>query len=79
MKKLIEWYDKALKIDSDYVYALTGKGSALDSLEKHEEAIVWYDKALKFRPDYTVVQVNKKFALEHLSKQKVHSDKDNQI
>ena len=43
-QEAIEWYDKALKIDPNYVDALNNKGIALNNLGKYQEAIEWYDK-----------------------------------
>ena len=50
-QEAIEWYDKALKIDPNNVFALNNKGLALSNLGKYEEAIEWFDKALKIDPN----------------------------
>ena len=55
----IEYYDKALAIDPDYVNALANKGLALYNLERHLEAIEYYDKALAIDPDYVNALANK--------------------
>ena len=46
----INWFDKALEVDSKDVYALTNKGVALDKLGKKMEAFTWVDKALAIDP-----------------------------
>ena len=34
-------YNKALQIDSNYLYAWYNKGNALNNLEQYEKAIEW--------------------------------------
>ena len=57
-KYAIEEYDKALKIDPNYVDALSKKGKALNNLGKYQEAIEWYDKTLNIDPN-NVFALNK--------------------
>ena len=59
---------KLLAIDPNYTEALNGKGLALDSLGKYEEAITWYDKALGIDPNYMYSLYNKGLALSTLKK-----------
>ena len=51
-QEAIEWYDKALAINPNDVYALYSKGGALHGLGRYQEAIEWYDKALAINPSY---------------------------
>ena len=50
--KAIEYYDKALAIDSKNVDAWINKGSAFDGLGKYDEAIRCVDKALEIDEKY---------------------------
>ncbi len=58
----IRYYDKALEIDPEYVYAWNGKGCALDYLRRYDEAIRCYDKALEIGPKYEFVKKNREIA-----------------
>ena len=62
-EEAIEWYDKALEIDSKYLHALIYKGLALKNLDKFEESIAWYDKALAIQPKDVSALTNKGSAL----------------
>ena len=42
--RLIEYFDKALRIKPDDAVALNNKGSALYNLGKYNEAIEYFDK-----------------------------------
>ena len=45
-------YDQALEKESRSADAWTGKGTALQYLEKYAEALVCYDRALEIRPGH---------------------------
>ena len=64
----MEWYDKAIKIDPDYVSAYVSKGSILEILGKYKEAITWYDKAIKIDPDYVSAHDGKRKVQRSLDK-----------
>ena len=49
-----------------YVYALTGKGTALGSLGNLTGAILYYDKALAIQPNDTYALTSKGLALDNL-------------
>jgi tetratricopeptide (TPR) repeat protein len=49
-KNAIFCFDKVLENDANSMLALSGKGFALEYLNKHIEAIPYYDKALKLYP-----------------------------
>ncbi|MBW9221687.1 protein kinase [Methanothermococcus sp. SCGC AD-155-C09] len=55
----IECYDKALKIDPNYVDAWYNKGVALKNLGKYNEAIMCYDRVLEIDPGYVKAWNNK--------------------
>jgi tetratricopeptide (TPR) repeat protein len=55
----MQYYDKALIIDPNFVEALSNKGLALDNLGRSEEAIQYYDKALVIDPDFVDALNNK--------------------
>ncbi len=44
-------YDKALKINPDYLEALQGKSDALLALKRYSEALNTYEKAIQINPD----------------------------
>ena len=49
-QEAIEYYDKAIEIDANFIDAQISKGWALDGLGKYKEAIEYYDKALDIDP-----------------------------
>lgn len=51
LEKAVEYYTKALEIDSKYADAWMRKGLALDNLKRYEEAIKCYDKVLEIDPE----------------------------
>ena len=51
-KEAIQYFDKALAIDPNYVIALNGKGNALNNLGNYTQAVQYYDKALAIDPNY---------------------------
>ncbi|MGB6527680.1 MAG: tetratricopeptide repeat protein [Candidatus Nitrosopolaris sp.] len=65
----IEYYDKALAIQSNDTYALTNKGTALEHLGNYTGAIEYYDKALAINPKDKAVLDNKAAANEQYQKQ----------
>jgi tetratricopeptide (TPR) repeat protein len=66
----IEWYDKAIEINPNYVDAWNNKGIALEYSGKHKEAIEYYDKALQLDPKYVDAWNNKGLALYNSGKHK---------
>jgi tetratricopeptide (TPR) repeat protein len=46
----LEYCEKALKINPDYVYAISYKGKLLLLLKKYEESLKWYNKAIELDP-----------------------------
>ncbi|MGN6708630.1 MAG: tetratricopeptide repeat protein [Candidatus Nitrosocosmicus sp.] len=55
----IALFNKALSIDSNYVFALYDKGNALDNLGNHTGAKAYYTKALITDPRYIPELTNK--------------------
>jgi len=43
--------DRALKIEPNYVYAISYKAKLFLLLKNYEESLNWYDKALKIEPN----------------------------
>jgi len=46
----LEYCEKALKINPNYVYAISYKGKLLLLLKKYEESLKCYNKALELEP-----------------------------
>ena len=67
-KQAIEWYNKALAIDSEDVSALRQKGWALYKLGKNKQAIEWYNKALAIDPNNVIALDSKGEILMNLRK-----------
>ncbi|RIE07131.1 tetratricopeptide repeat protein, partial [Candidatus Cryosericum odellii] len=65
----------ALKLDPRNAITWSNKGASLDSLGRHEEAIVCYDEALRLDPRDAVTWSNKALAEDRLSRwrEAVHS------
>ena len=66
--KAIEYFDKAIDLNPNYIYAYLFKGLALCLLDKEEEAIQCFDKAIALNPDNALAYNNKGFALKILGK-----------
>ena len=55
----ISYYDKAISIDPNNIYAYTAKGNVLYWLGKYDEAISYYDKGLAINPKDSTILSNK--------------------
>ena len=64
----IDYYDNALRQDSNNLDLLFNKAYSLAELGKFNEAIKWYDKALRIKPDDVDALNNKGWALYNLGK-----------
>jgi tetratricopeptide (TPR) repeat protein len=69
LREAIDWYDNAIKQDSNNFDLLFNKAYSLGELDKYNEAIEYYDKALKVKPDYIHSLYNKRLALDELEKE----------
>lgn len=68
LEKAIDYYNKAIEIDSKYAKAWTNRGLALSDLAKYEEALRSYDKAIEIDPKYARAWSNRGLALSDLAK-----------
>ncbi|MEW5761227.1 MAG: tetratricopeptide repeat protein, partial [Candidatus Thermoplasmatota archaeon] len=66
LKNALEFYDKAIRLKSDYGEAWLNKGSVLDDLERYNEAIEAYNKALSILPKNEMGWYNKGVIYLHL-------------
>ena len=64
----IEYYDKALTIDPENLFALNNKGASLNYLGMYTEAIKYLDKALAINSEYDYALSNKGMSLAGLGK-----------
>jgi tetratricopeptide (TPR) repeat protein len=64
----IQFYDRALEIDPNYIDALDGKGYVLDNLARYDEAITYCDKVLAIDPNNIDALINKGVALNGLAR-----------
>jgi len=64
----ITYFDKALAINPNDVYALTSKGLAVGGLGKNNESITYFDKALAINPNDVYALSSKGLALARLGK-----------
>ena len=74
----MENFDKALNLKANYQEAWNNKGSILNKLKRHEEAIAHFDVALSLKPDYAECWSNKAHTLNELKQFKealAHSNK----
>jgi tetratricopeptide (TPR) repeat protein len=55
----LQFFDRALEIDSENYLAWANKGLILKTLEKVEEALLCYNRALRINPEYITVWYNK--------------------
>jgi tetratricopeptide (TPR) repeat protein len=63
------YFDKALSIDPNDKFALTGKDESLDNLGNYSQAIPYLDKALAIDPNFKVALDNKQATLSKTSPQ----------
>jgi tetratricopeptide (TPR) repeat protein len=62
-QQAIEYFDRVLAIEPNFLEALNYKGVALLDLRRHQEAIEYYDRALAIDPNYLEALNNKGNAL----------------
>jgi len=48
----VEYWSKAIKINSNYIEAYNGRGNALIKLKKLDDAIINFNQAIKINPNY---------------------------
>jgi len=60
--------EKALDVNSNFVYALSYKGKILVSLKRYTEAISCYDKVLEIDPDNRRAAYHREKAKEKVAK-----------
>lgn len=66
----VKYFDVVLALEPNNIYALNGKGYALNGLKKYKMAIKWFDEALKINPNYVTALFNKGFAYHNLNHKK---------
>ena len=49
-KEAVEWYDKVLALEPNFIVSLNNKGVALANLGYYKDALKWYDYSLKQIP-----------------------------
>ena len=67
-EEAIEWYNKSIDLNSNYISAFYNKALALTRLKKNEEAIDFFDQVIKINPKYISALSSKGIALMHLNK-----------
>ncbi|WP_135606898.1 tetratricopeptide repeat protein, partial [Methanococcoides sp. NM1] len=65
--KALEYFDKALEINPDYVDAWNNKGLTLNKLNEFENASESFDKALEINPDDADLWNNKGNTIKNLA------------
>ncbi|CAD8070249.1 unnamed protein product [Paramecium primaurelia] len=65
--KILQWYDKALAINPQYLNSLHSKCDCLFSLGQFEQAIEWLDKALAINPQNIDSLNGKELCLQYLN------------
>jgi len=66
--KAIDYYDKALNINPNYVEAWNNKGVSFSKLGKYDDAVICYDKALEINPDYVLTLINKQATMNRFQR-----------
>lgn len=64
----VDWYGKAIRIDSRYAEPYNNQGNALLSLDKPGAALACFDKAIVLTPDYAEAHSNRGSALMGLKR-----------
>ncbi len=67
-EKALDFYDKALSLNYEYIDAYNNKGLSLSNLGQFEDAIKAYDKAIEINPEYVDAYYNKGNSLSRLGK-----------
>ncbi len=67
-KKAVSLIDKAININSNIDTYHFNKGSALQNLDRNNDAIESFDRALKLNPEYADAYSNRGLALENLGR-----------
>ena len=62
-------YEQALEKAPRNADAWTGRGVALQHLERYREALEAYDRALSFKPDHEVAQKWRATCVRHLKRE----------
>jgi tetratricopeptide (TPR) repeat protein len=58
--KALEYVNKALEINPDYIQSVETKALVLDKLDRNREAVEWYNKVLNKPSEYIIVLLNNK-------------------
>ncbi len=66
----LEYCEKALDINPNYVYAISYKGKLLLSLGRYKESLEYYEKALDLEPNNQTAIYHKNKVLEKLNESK---------
>ena len=61
-------YDRALEIDPNSLYPLSGKGVVLSKLDKYDEALFYLDRALEIDPNFVEAITYKGIILYNMGK-----------
>ena len=64
----IDSYDQAIKLDSSYFNAWTGKGNLLHKIGKYEEALSCQDHGIGLRPDHALARSGRASTLDKLGR-----------
>ncbi|MHA2219527.1 MAG: tetratricopeptide repeat protein [Candidatus Hodarchaeales archaeon] len=67
-EKAIDYYDKTIKLDPDYVNAYNNRGVSYDELEKYDRAIENFNKAIELKPEKADYYSNRGVSYRKLGK-----------
>jgi tetratricopeptide (TPR) repeat protein len=67
--QVIEFFDRAIKMDPGYAMAWNEKGNYLDRIGKLDEALSCYDTALKIEPEDAEIWFNKGLTLKKVGRE----------
>ena len=68
LEEVVRAYDKALRLNPNFVSAYNNRGVAKNDLGRREEAIADYDKALRLKPDHANAYNNRGIAKKALGR-----------
>ncbi|MCE5298799.1 MAG: tetratricopeptide repeat protein [Methanoregulaceae archaeon] len=69
-QKVLEYFDRAIAMDSGYAMALNEKGNFLDLMGRLDEALACYDTALELEPEDAEIWFNKGLTLKKIGREK---------